>query len=224
MKKYELEIKNKLFNEISKIIEQAKGKVAVYLNAEITLLYWNIGNYILKEIKEKYLITYGKNILATLSQELTRNYGKGFTYTSLTRMIKVAETFTEENIATLSQQLSWSHLIELSHIDDMLNRTFYTQMAVSEKWSVRNLRKQMELYLRWLEKYEMQESEGKPIGLLLCSEGNTEHIELLLLDEDKIKVAQYLTELPSKEWFIDKLHKALELINNNEEIKNESNE
>ncbi len=71
MKKYELEIKNRLFNEISKIIEQAKGKAAVYLNAEITLLYWNIGNYILKELKEKDQIAYGKNILATLSQELT---------------------------------------------------------------------------------------------------------------------------------------------------------
>jgi predicted nuclease of restriction endonuclease-like (RecB) superfamily len=70
---------------------------------------------------------------------------------------------------------------------------------------------QMELYLRWLEKYEMQEGEEKPIGLLLCSEGNTEHIELLMLDEKDIQVAQYLTELPSKEWFADKLHRAIEI-------------
>jgi predicted nuclease of restriction endonuclease-like (RecB) superfamily len=70
---------------------------------------------------------------------------------------------------------------------------------------------QMELYLKWLERYEMQTGEEKPIGLLLCSEGNTEHIELLMLDEKEIKVAQYLTELPSKEWFADKLHRAVEI-------------
>jgi predicted nuclease of restriction endonuclease-like (RecB) superfamily len=70
---------------------------------------------------------------------------------------------------------------------------------------------QMELYLRWLEKNDMQEGEYKPIGMLLCSEGNTEHIELLMLDEKDIKVAQYLTELPSKAWFADKLHRALEI-------------
>lgn len=71
---------------------------------------------------------------------------------------------------------------------------------------------QMELYLRWLDRHDRQEGELPPIGLLLCSEGNTEHIELLLLDQPSdIRVAQYLTELPSKEWFQQKLHRAIEL-------------
>ncbi len=74
---------------------------------------------------------------------------------------------------------------------------------------------QMELYLRWLEKHEMQEGENEPIGLLLCSKGNTEHIELLMLNEKEIKVAQYLTELPSKEWFADKIQRAIEITKNN---------
>ena len=81
---------------------------------------------------------------------------------------------------------------------------------------------QMELYLRWLERYEMEEGEQKPIGLLLCSEGNTEHIELLMLDESEIKVAQYLTELPSKEWFADKLHRAIEITKINQDNLNVS--
>ncbi len=72
----------------------------------------------------------------------------------------------------------------------------------------------MELYLRWLEKHEMQEGEKSPIGLLLCSKGNTEHVELLLLNEPDIKVAQYLTELPDKQWFVDKLHRAIEVARN----------
>lgn len=58
---------------------------------------------------------------------------------------------------------------------------------------------QMELYLRWLEKYEMEPDEGQPIGLLLCSEGNYEQIELLQLDKANIKVAEYITKyLPKK--------------------------
>jgi predicted nuclease of restriction endonuclease-like (RecB) superfamily len=79
---------------------------------------------------------------------------------------------------------------------------------------------QMELYLRWLERHEMETGELKPIGLLLCSEGNTEHIELLMLDETDIKVAQYLTELPTKEWFIEKLHRAIEIAKMNQDNQN----
>jgi len=48
---------------------------------------------------------------------------------------------------------------------------------------------QNELYLCWLEKQEVQTGEKKPIGLLLCSEGNTEHIELLILNEPDIKIS-----------------------------------
>lgn len=68
---------------------------------------------------------------------------------------------------------------------------------------------QMELYLRWLEKYEMQEDEKTPLGLILCAEGNKEQIELLELDKSGIKVAQYITGLPSKNILQRKLHKAL---------------
>lgn len=78
---------------------------------------------------------------------------------------------------------------------------------------------QMELYLRYLQRHDMQPGEKTPIGLLLCSEGNTEHIELLMLDEKEIKVAQYLTELPSKEWFADKLHRAMEIAKMNSSEK-----
>jgi len=70
---------------------------------------------------------------------------------------------------------------------------------------------QMELYLRWLEKHEMQKGEKIPIGLILCAEGNNEQVELLQLDKAGIKVAEYLTELPSKKTLKQKLHQAVEL-------------
>ena len=79
---------------------------------------------------------------------------------------------------------------------------------------------QMELYLRWLEKNEMQSGEQMPIGLILCAEGNKEQIELLQLNKSGIKVAEYLTELPSKKLLQQKLHQAVEIskkhIENNE--------
>jgi len=68
---------------------------------------------------------------------------------------------------------------------------------------------QMELYLRYLEKHEMVEGENTPIGLILCTGKNQEHVELLQLDKSNIKVAEYLTLLPSQEVLQEKLHKAI---------------
>ncbi|MBQ6208622.1 MAG: DUF1016 family protein [Prevotella sp.] len=69
---------------------------------------------------------------------------------------------------------------------------------------------QMLLYLRYLNKNERKEGEESPIGLILCSEGNTEHIEYLMLDEDSpIKVAQYYTQLPDKKLLSEKLQRAI---------------
>ncbi len=68
---------------------------------------------------------------------------------------------------------------------------------------------QMELYLRWLDKYERQPGEEAPLGLLLCSEGSEEQIELLQLNKAGIQVAQYYTELPPKHLLIEQLQKQL---------------
>lgn len=70
---------------------------------------------------------------------------------------------------------------------------------------------QMELYLRWLEKYEVQPGEESPLGLILCTEGGNEQIELLELDKSGIKVAQYMTELPDKKLLETQLRKSLAL-------------
>ena len=70
---------------------------------------------------------------------------------------------------------------------------------------------QMELYLRWLEAHEMEPGEETPLGLLLCTEGNDEQIELLQLDKAGIKVAQYMTELPPREVLQRQIQKSLEI-------------
>jgi len=68
---------------------------------------------------------------------------------------------------------------------------------------------QMLLYLRYLDKNERKEYEKSPIGLILCSEGNTEHIEYFMLESSSIKVAQYYTQLPDKKLLSEKLQKAI---------------
>jgi len=121
-------------------------------------------------------------------------------------------------------------------IEDELKRKFYLEMARIEHWDTRTLdhkidgmlyertalsRKpehegQMLLYLRYLNKNERKEGEESPIGLILCSEGNTEHIEYLMLEESDIKVAQYYTQLPDKKLLSEKLHKAIAIARENQ--------
>ncbi len=68
---------------------------------------------------------------------------------------------------------------------------------------------QMELYLRWLEKYEVRPGEEPPLGLILCADKSEEHVELLQLDKSGIQVARYLTELPPRELLEKTLHQAI---------------
>ncbi len=68
---------------------------------------------------------------------------------------------------------------------------------------------QMELYLKWLNKYDRQEYEEFPIGLILCTEASAEQVELLEMHKDGIVVAEYWTELPPKKKLEQKIHEAL---------------
>jgi len=337
-------ISGNLISDIRRLIETAKQNVAVTVNTGLTILYWQIGNRIRQDILKEKRAEYGKEIVATLSQELTKEYGNGFSYSALTRMVRFAEVFPDTQIvATLSRQLSWSHFKEILPLKKPLQRDFYAEVCRLEQWSVRTLRKkidgtlyertaiskkpeelvkkelaalreedrltpdlvfrdpyfldflelkdtfsekdlessilremesfilelgvgfsfvarqkritiddedyyldllffhrklkrliaielklgkfkaaykgQMELYLRWLEKYEKEPSEETPLGLILCAGKTSEQIELLQLDKSGIKVAEYMTELPKRELLEQKLHKAVKLARKRLEAK-----
>ena len=336
-------IENKnLLNELKSLIETTKQNVAISVNSSLTLMYWQIGYKINEDILKNSRAEYGKEILQTVSAKLTEEFGQGYSYSSLTRMMKFAQYFTFENIATLSQQLSWSHFKELLPMEDNLKIEFYSQMSALDKWSVRTLRNridsmlyertalskktdelisyeieklkegvvtpnmvlkdpyildflelndrylekdledailrdienfilelgngfsfiarqkrvqigeddfyidllfynrklkrlialdlklgkfkaeykgQMELYLKYLEKYEKEEDENTPLGIILCSDKNQEQIELLELEKSDIHVAKYLTILPPKEEFEKRLHKAIQNAKEKYQIK-----
>ncbi len=137
-----------LATDVRNMIGQTRGSVARTVNAGMTLLYWRIGKRIKMDILQYDRADYGKEILATLSQQLISEFGPGYSYSALTRMVKFAEVFSEgEIVVTLSQQLSWSHFSQLLPLDQPLQRDFYAEMCRVEHWSVRTLRNRIESML-----------------------------------------------------------------------------
>jgi len=140
-----------LLTELRGLIESARQHVAQTANATLTMLYWHVGQRIRREVLKDGRAEYGEQILPTLSAKLVQDYGKGFNVSALTRMVKFAEAFPDEVIvATLSQQLSWSHFVEILPLKQPLEREFYAEMCRIERWSVRTLRERIgsQLYLR----------------------------------------------------------------------------
>lgn len=136
------------FDEISSLIERRKNNVSKTLNNEMVLLYWEIEKYLTCNILRNKKATYGEQTIKTLSERLTFSYDKGFETSALFRMIKFYEEFPDVQIvATLSQQLTWSHFVELLPIEDSVKRDFYTVMYANENWSIRMLRERKQSML-----------------------------------------------------------------------------
>ena len=133
-----------LFERVSAIIESRKHRAGAYANREVTLMYWEVGEHISSVLLGGTRAEYGKRIVATLSQQLVIKYGNSFEYTKLTRMMKFAELFRDtEIIATLSQQLSWSHFIEILPLKSEEARLYYAYDAAKRRLGVRGLRHQI---------------------------------------------------------------------------------
>lgn len=326
-----------LMKDLRQIIDSARQRVAVTANAELTMMYWHIGERINHEVLGNQRAEYGKRIVSMVATQLQNQYGtKGFEIRNIRRMMQFAQKIPKEQIVSqLATQLTWSHIIEVLPVKDLLAVEFYLTMSSSGRWGRNRLRKeidsmlfertaiatkpdelikkeladlrddsnmspdlvfkspyfldftglkgmyseksledslvahleqfilelgngftfverqkrmiidgedfyldllffhrklhrliaidlklgrfkaqykgQMELYLRWLEAHEMEPGEEPPLGLLLCTEGGEEQIELLQLDKAGIKVAQYMTELPSRKVLMEQIRKSLEI-------------
>lgn len=324
-----------LVTELRQLIDSARRRAAVAVNAELTLLYWQVGERIHREILGGQRAGYGDEVVAALARHLCAEYGRGWSARQLRLCIRFAQTYPEVQIVhTLCAKLSWSHLRLLAALDDAIQRDFYTGLCQLENWSVRQLQErmqsmlfertaisrqpeetiahelqvlrqeqvvnpalllkdpyvldfldlndrylekdledailreieqfllelgagftfvarqkrlqidnddfyidlllynrklkrlvavelkigefkaeykgQMELYLRWLARYEQENGENSPLGIILCAGKKQEQIELLELDKSSIHVAEYLTVLPPRETLQAKLHDAIE--------------
>ena len=99
-----------LISDLRDLIQAARQRIAVVACSTQTMLCWYLGRRLLEENLQGSRAACGKRILVTVSRELTAEYGRGFRYAEIARMIKFSQLFPEEAIVvTLSQQLSWSH-------------------------------------------------------------------------------------------------------------------
>ena len=324
-----------LNQDVVALIDHAKHRAATAINAELTLLYWHVGQRIRQDILGNERADYGKQIIQELSNVLTAQFGQGWSVQQLRHCVKFSEVFTDTNIlSALRRELNWTHFKALIYIDDPIKREFYSTMTIQERWSTRTLderigsmlfertaiskkpdetilaelqqlqqtgnthpqlllkdpyildfldlndrylekdledailreieqfllelgsgfsfiarqkriqideddfyidllfynrklkrlvaielktekfkhahKSQMELYLRWLAKYEQEPDENSPLGIILCSSKKHEQIELLDLGQSDIHVAEYMTVLPPKEILQQRLQLAVE--------------
>ncbi len=154
--------KGNILEDLRGMIEQTRQSIATTINAGLTALYWKIGLRIHQEILREERAEYGKSIVASLSRQLTIDFGNGFAEKYLRKMIQFAEVFPDEQIvASLMRQLSWSHFLMLIPITDLTKRDFYAEMCRIEKWNTRTLRKKIDSML-----YERTALSKKPTALV----------------------------------------------------------
>ena len=133
-----------LLGDLRTLVQSARQRIATAAYSTQTLLCWHMGRRLDREHLQGGRAAYGKQILVTVSRELTAEYGRGFSYAEIARMIQFAQAYPEEAIVvTLSQQLSWSHFHALLPIKDPLARDFYAEMCRIERWDVRTLRQKI---------------------------------------------------------------------------------
>ena len=137
-----------LFAEVKTLIQSTKQQAAVSVNAELTMLYWQVGKRIADEVLKGERAEYGKQIIKELAKQLTESCGKGWTNKQLLHCLRFAETYPDNQIVyALRRQLSWTHIRSLMYIDDDFKREFYLTMAVQEHWSTRTLTERIDSQL-----------------------------------------------------------------------------
>ena len=135
-----------LHAELRALIASSRQRLAGAVNAELTRLYWSVGERLRTEVlggadRAKY----GDQLISRVGEQLAQEFGRGFEAKNLRRMVQFAQTFPlPEIVATLSRQLSWSHFVNLLPLKTEPARQFYASQAATNTWSVRELRHQIE--------------------------------------------------------------------------------
>ncbi|MFC5284796.1 PDDEXK nuclease domain-containing protein [Pedobacter alpinus] len=127
--------------EIKQILAQARQKTYQAINTAMVLAYWQIGQRIvLEEQSGNERADYGKALIKTISQELTAEFGKGFSERNIRNFRHFYLVFSEvEKWQTVSAKLSWSHFQLVLKVNDENARQYYLTEAAQNMWSVRTL-------------------------------------------------------------------------------------
>ena len=132
----------KLYSRVRKILEQARSRVARAINTEMVQAYWMIGReIILEEQKGKARAGYGKALLKNLSEKLILAFGKGFDESNLRNIRSFYLTYPKRD--ALRHELGWTHYRTLTRIENPKSRCFYEIECVKNRWSTRELERQI---------------------------------------------------------------------------------
>jgi hypothetical protein len=104
--------------DLRSLIDTTRLRVARTVNAELVMLYWEIGSRIRRDILGDARAEYGNQIVSTLSRQLTAEYGAGFSRQNLFHMIRFVEAWPEQaQMSILAQHLGWSHFKEILYLE-----------------------------------------------------------------------------------------------------------
>jgi predicted nuclease of restriction endonuclease-like (RecB) superfamily len=131
-----------LIDQIGVLLQQGRQKAAQSVNTILVQTYWEIGRYVVEfEQGGNERAEYGTQLFERLSKDLTNAHGKGFSRSNLVYMRKLYLSFQIRE--TLSHILTWSHYFEILKAENELEIGFYTKQCEKERWSVRELKRQM---------------------------------------------------------------------------------
>lgn len=131
--------------ELRDLIAASRQRLAATVNAELTQLYWRIGLRLASEVLGGERAQYGAQLMDRLGEHLAGEFGRGFEAKNLRRMVQFAQAFPDaEIVASLMRQLSWTHFLQLLPLKSEAARHFYARQCVAERWSVRELHRQIE--------------------------------------------------------------------------------
>jgi len=133
---------DRLLSDIRQVIEQARRRVQQSVNSEMVQTYWHIGRLIVEDEQQgQQRAAYGKQQLQHLSEQLTRDYGKGFDITNLRIMRRFYQSFPIRDALRL--ELSWTHYRVLLRLENPKARYWYMLEAIEQNWSARALERQI---------------------------------------------------------------------------------
>ncbi|MBL1265140.1 PDDEXK nuclease domain-containing protein [Methylomicrobium sp. RS1] len=133
---------HQLLSDIRQIIEQARQKVYQTVNSEMVQAYWHIGRLVVEDEQQgQQRAAYGKQQLLQLSEQLTREFGKGFDVSNLRNMRSFYLCFPNRD--ALRHKLSWTHYRLLIRVENPKAREWYLQEAMGQNWSARALERQI---------------------------------------------------------------------------------
>ncbi|HLC96905.1 MAG TPA: PDDEXK nuclease domain-containing protein [Candidatus Nanoarchaeia archaeon] len=133
---------SQLLNSIGNLLEEGRKKAYQAVNSILVRTHWDIGREIIEYEQEgKEKAEYGSRLLDIISKDLRLRHGKGFGRRNILDMRRFYLAYP--NWQTVSAELSWSHYVELLSIEEHLEKSFYEKQCILEKWSVRELERQI---------------------------------------------------------------------------------